>query len=200
MNSKENKMKNKMERLLKNIGIGYYNFKTETAQPKVQKERLTSDKMKDLFGTSYKDIVYFNFDTGTWNRPNYLGFTVGNQKIDTKDALEMRRMCELEPQMQALEVVASVTMATSDEDYPGTERIAKEPVYKRSRNIVGTLLLRDKVTGRILAPASCWLGVEAYPKMSIAAFYGADGLAYKLANNGQLRNKFISELVSQIQR
>lgn len=198
MNRETAKSNPKLQRLLKNIGIGTYNFEIKS-EPGV-KEMLTQDKMKDLFGESYKNIVYFNYDTGVWNRPNYLGFSIGDQRVDTRDAMEMRRMIELEPQMQKYELAASVTMATGDEEYPGTNRVAKIPQYKRARNIVGTLILRDKKTGKILPVVPCWLGVESYPKMSIAAFYGADGLAYKLANIGQLRNMFVSELVQQIQK
>ena len=182
--------------LLKNVGIGCYNFKSY--EPK--KEILTTEKMKNLFGASYKDIVYFNFDTGTWNRPNYLGFSMGNQKIDTEHAMEMKRLVETESEMQALEVVASVTKSVPDAQYPGNGRVTPYAQYKRACNIVGTLVLRDRTTGKILSVPACWLGVEAYPKMSVAAFYGADGFVYKLANDGFLRDTFVSELARQIQR
>ena len=198
MNKETVKSNPKLQRLLKNIGIGSYNFEIKS-EPGA-KEILSQGKMKDLFGESYKNIVYFNYDTGVWNRPHYLGYSIGDQRVDTRDAMEMRRMIELEPQMQGYELVASVTMATDDENYPGTGRITHEPQYKRARNIIGTLILRDKKSGKILPVAPCWLGVESYPKMSIAAFYGADGLAYKLANVGQLRNMFVSKLVHQIQK
>lgn len=200
MQDKSKKFDPKWARLLKNVGIGCYNFKVKPqVQPVVEKEILTDGKMKNLFGASYENIVYFNFDTECWNRSRYLGFTMGDQSVDARNAMEMKQMVEKEPEMQGLEVVASVTMSTPDCEYPGTGNIAGKPTYKRARNIVGTLILRDKVSGKILPPAPCWLGVDDYVKVSVAAFYGADGLVYKLANNGQLRNKFISELTRQIQ-
>ena len=201
MNRQTKKPNQKWQALLQNIGIGYYNFKTK---PEVattsEKEILTTVKMKSLFGASYDNIVYYNFDTDVWNRSKYLGFTMGNQSIDARNAIEMKRMVEMEPEMQDLEVVASVTMSTTDAEYPGNGNVAAAVKYKRDRNIVGTLVLRDKTTGKILPVVPCWLGVEDYSKISVAAFYGADGLAYKLANNGQLRRTFISELARQVQR
>lgn len=199
MKEKMKKFNPKLRALLKNIGIGYYNFKSETKNTG-EKELLTTNKMRDLFGASYENIVYFNFDTECWNRSKYLGFTIGDQTIDARNAMEMKRMVEMEPEMQDLEVVASVTMSTTNAEYPGNGNVASAVKYKRDRNIVGTLVLRDKTTGKILPVVPCWLGVENYSKMSVAAFYGADGLAYKLANNGQLRRTFISELARQVQR
>lgn len=199
MKEKMKKFNPKLRALLKNIGIGYYNFKSETKNTG-EKELLTTNKMRDLFGASYENIVYFNFDTECWNRSKYLGFTIGDQTIDARNAMEMKRMVEMEPEMQDLEVVASVTMSTTNAEYPGNGNVASAVKYKRDRNIVGTLVLRDKTTGKILPVVLCWLGVENYSKMSVAAFYGADGLAYKLANNGQLRRTFISELARRVQR
>lgn len=199
MKEKMKKFNPKLRALLKNIGIGYYNFKSETKNTG-EKELLTTNKMRDLFGASYENIVYFNFDTECWNRSKYLGFTIGDQTIDARNAMEMKRMVEMEPEMQDLEVVASVTMSTTNAEYPGNGNVASAVKYKRDRNIVGTLVLRDKTTGKILPVVPCWLGVENYSKVSVAAFYGADGLAYKLANNGQLRRTFISELARRVQR
>ena len=201
MDKKTKKQNPKLRALLQNIGIGYYNFKTKPEnKPVSEKEILTASKMRNLFGASYENIVYYNFDTDVWNRSKYLGFTIGDQNIDARNAVDMKRMVEMEPEMQDLEVVASVTMSTTDAEYPGSGNIASKVKYKRARNIVGTLVLRDKITGKILPVAPCWLGVEDYSKISVAAFYGADGLAYKLANNGQLRRMFISELARQVQR
>lgn len=201
MSEKSKKFNPKLHALLKNIGVGYYNFKSKPVPESVpEKEILTAGKMRNLFGASYENIVYFNFDTESWNRSRYLGFTIGNQAVDARDAMEMKRVLEQKPEMQQLEVVASVTMATPDSEYPGTGNIAKNPIYKRSANIVGTLILRDKTTGKILPVAPCWVGVEDYKKMSIAAFYGSDGLAYKLASDGVLCDRFVSELMRQVQR
>ena len=204
MQEKQKKINPSFQTLLKKVGIRGYSIASGVeagGQKKdVQKEILTTEKMKALFGASYKDIVYYNFDTATWNRPNYLGFTMGNQRIDALHAKEMKQLIEKEPEMQNLEVVASVTKSVPDEQYPGNGRVTPYAKYKRASNIIGTLVLRDKITGKVLSVPACWLGVEAYPKMSVAAFYGADGFAYKLANDGYLRDKFVSELVRQIQR
>ena len=175
-------------------------FGSDTLPKATEKELLTVGKMKSLFGAAYKDIVYFNFDTGLWNRSSYLGFGIGNQNIDTRNALEMKSAVEKESEMQGREVVASVVKAVDRDDYPGDGRISSGAKYKRSSNVIGTLVLRDKNTGKILPIAPCWLGVEAYPMVSVAAFYGADGLGYKLANNAKLRNLFLSELSRQTQR
>ena len=99
MKEKMKKFNPKLRALLKNIGIGYYNFKSETKNTG-EKELLTTNKMRDLFGASYENIVYFNFDTECWNRSKYLGFTIGDQTIDARNAMEMKRMVEMEPEMQ----------------------------------------------------------------------------------------------------
>ncbi len=165
-----------------------------------EKELLTDQKMKTLFGAEYKNMVYFNFDAGAWNRNSYLGFSMGNQEIDTRNAIAMRRSLEFDKRMHGLEVVAAITMSVPDEIYPGTHQVAQKLKYKRSRNIVGTLLLRDRGTGKIIDTHGTWFGVEQYEKMSAAAFYGADGFAYTIAQNAQIRDKFISGLMPTLQR
>ena len=189
----------KLKCLLKNVGIGSYNFKS-SINSGVNKEVLTDDKMRSLFGASYNKIVYFNFDTGVWNRPNYLGFTIGDQRVDTNNALEMCKKIEQDPKMAKYELVASVTMATSDNQYPGTGRCANNVDYKLASNIVGTLILRDRETGCILSMIPGWMGVDQFEKRSVAAFYGADAMAYKLANNSHLRLNFVSYILNQIQK
>ena len=43
--------------------------KNKTVKPV---EVLTDDKMRDLFGTNYSNIIYYNYDKGAWNRNEYL--------------------------------------------------------------------------------------------------------------------------------
>ena len=166
----------------------------------VERELLTDQKMKSLFGANYKNIVSFNFDAGAWNRSSYLGFSIGNQNIDTRDAIEMRRMLELDERVKNFEIVATVTMSVPDELYPGTHNVGRDVKYKRARNIVGTVVLRNKATGKILKPNNTWFGVEKYEKMSAAAFYCADSFAYQVARNSQIRDRFVAGIISDYQR
>lgn len=170
------------------------------SQVLVEKEQLTDQKMKVLFGAKYKNMVYFNFDAGAWNRNTYLGFSMGNQQIDTRNAIAMRHALEFDKRMDNFEVVATVTMAVPDESYPGTHQFGANMNYKRSRNIAGTVVLRDKTTGKIIDSGKSWFGVENYEKMSAAAFYGADGFAYLIAKNADVRDKFISGVMLDYQR
>ncbi len=164
------------------------------------KELLTDNKMKSLFGAEYKNIVYFNFDLGKWNRNNYLGFSMGNQNIDTNNAIEMRRVLELDGRLASFEVVAAVTMSVPDTVYPGNQNVVREVKYKRARNIVATVVLRDKNTGKIINNKRIWFGVDQYQKISIAAFYGADAFVYQIAQNAKVRDMFISNVVLNYQR
>lgn len=190
-------MKFDKTRLLKNIGIGTYNFK---AKP-VIKENLTADKMRDLFGSSYKQVVCFDYLSGNWNRDKYLGFSMGNQSIDTAHAMELRRIMQYDERMSGFELAAIVSMSVPDEQYPGTGCTTSNKLsYKRSRNIVATIILRDKLTGNIVQAPNVWIGVDRYDMMSAAAFYGADAFVYKMANNYHMRKKFMDSLIYEMTR
>ena len=125
---------------------------------------------------------------------------MGNLNIDTRDAIQMRRMLELDERIKNFEVVATVSMSVSDEMYPGAHKVVYDAKYKRARNIVATVVLRDKATGKIVKPQNMWFGVENYEKMSAAAFYCADVFAYMIAQNSQIRDKFVSAIMSSYQR
>ena len=165
------------------------------------KEPLSIDKMKNLFGTSYKQVVCFDYLSGNWNRDKYLGFSMGNQSIDTAHAMELRRIMQHDEQMSAFELAAVVSMSVPDEQYPGTDCTTSNKLsYKRSRNIVATIILRDKLTGNIIRTPNVWMGVDKYDMMSAAAFYGADAFVYKMANNYSMRKKFMDSLIHKMTR
>ncbi|MBR5575275.1 MAG: hypothetical protein IKV93_01910 [Alphaproteobacteria bacterium] len=188
MNNEKFKNNPRLQRLLLNVGIGSYNFKIRQDKPVAVAEKLTDAKMRELFGANYKNIVYYNFDTGTWNRDSYMGYSIGNQKTDTKNANEMRRV--MESDMNGWTLVAAAVMAVGDEDFSSVgAEIPSNVQYKRSGNIAGTVVLRNPM-GQIVNVRMPYIGVAKYEKISLASFFGADAFAYSVATNADFRQKF----------
>lgn len=169
-------------------------------QNNITKETLETSKMKDLFGANYTKILYFDFDNNQWNRSDYLGFSTGNQSTDTVQANKFRNTLQPRLSKFGFEIVATITMAVSDSEYPGTNKsTTNTPSYKRANNIIGTVILRDKATGKILKP-NTWMGINKYQMMSTAAFFGANDFMYRICINKQIRDNFIKTILAQRQR
>lgn len=118
-------------------------------------DKLDDKKMSELFGTNYHGIIYYNFETNTWNRKN------PNAGIDTTHALELKKRVETDPKMRDIEIIAAVAMPISETEYPGWGAVVHNPKYSSTGNsIVGTVVRRDKRTGKILPIASGWIGIR----------------------------------------
>lgn len=166
-------------------------------QNKTTKEILDAQKMKDLFGANYTKVLYFNFDNNQWNRSDYLGFSTGNQSIDTVQAYKFQETLRPHLNKSNFEIVATVTMSVNDTEYPGTNKSTiRTPIYKRANNIIGTVILRDKTTGKIFKP-NTWMGINKYQMMSAAAFFGANDFMYRICTNKQIRDNFIKTILAQ---
>lgn len=168
-------------------------------QNNTTKQTLNTSKMKDLFGANYDKVLYFNFDNSQWNRSDYLGFSTGNQLTDTDQAYKFQEKLRPHLSKSNFEIVATVTMSVNNTEYPGTNKSTiRTPDYKRANNIIGTVILRDKTTGKIFKP-NAWMGINKYQMMSAAAFFGANDFMYRICTNKQIRENFIKALLAQRQ-
>lgn len=165
----------------------------EKQQVVASKEVLTPLKMVELFGVNSGDVILYDFDKNAWNRDNYVGYSC-NKVSFSEDANSLRIMkCVLETDLRfaGLEVVAAVTMVVKN--YPGWGRVVKNPVFDvNSGNVVGTVILRDRKTGKILARPSSWLGIFDYGYVYGAVNGGMRGFAYDTLHVSKYRDRLIA--------
>ncbi|MBQ8256009.1 MAG: hypothetical protein IJY99_03535 [Alphaproteobacteria bacterium] len=155
------------------------------------KEILTDDKMADLFGLNYNGILFYNFDAKKWNTDKYMGVPVSGQDIDTANAVEMRTKMHRMKDFANYELVAVVTMVVSSVVYPTQDDVVENPRYDLTGNsVVGTVVRRDKKTGRILPLDNRWVAVRRYVNHADAC---ADG-AFRFVNDGA-KNSFYRKLL-----
>ena len=132
-----------------------------TKRPVYSKEELTDKKMRELFGANYAGLLYYNFETHKWNRTEYMGQPIKNQHFDTNQAVELKRLAELDAAFNDLEIVAVASIAIDSDLYPGWSKTIFNPTYLRNgQSIVATVIRRDRRTGCILPIASEWMGVR----------------------------------------
>lgn len=94
------------------------------------KEILTDDKMRQIFGANYSEVLYFNFDNGRWNRRKYRGYKISDQFLDTNNAKLMKVDFDACAFAKAYELAALA-------------------VRNRGRTLIGGVLLRDLKSGKI---------------------------------------------------
>jgi len=124
-------------------------------------DKLDENKMSELFSANYHGITYFNFETNKWNRNNYKIDAKKHQGIDTVHAQELKRNIEQDPNMRDIEVIAAVAMTINEPDYPGWGEIIHNPKFSATgKSVIGTIVRRDKRTGKILPVTSEWMGIH----------------------------------------
>ncbi len=124
------------------------------------KEILTDDKMRELFGTNYEGLMYYNFDSGKWNCERFYGYCVPYQEETEKMAKNLKKMLEETPQFKNWDVVACVTTLIRDKYFSGMAQKVNRPRFnKKGKSVVGTIVCRDKATGKIMPVPVDWSGV-----------------------------------------
>lgn len=135
------------------------------------REVLNDEKMKVLFGAKYQNIVYYNFDTRQWNTDKYNGVKLkfgkhaGDDRGRVKREIESRggAFYECNPMVGSVgfrnkELVAVAVMQARDnvEGYRPAPLI--EPEFDATgRVIAGTIVLRDKWTGKLINVPNQWV-------------------------------------------
>lgn len=137
------------------------------------KEVLTDAKMQELFGGLYKNIWYYDIEADKWNRHEYFKLTGGSYFFAENDMQQVKRIVQSQKEFENFEVLAPVVMSVSEKDYPGNGGIVQRVKYKSySPYLVGTIVKRDRASGKIMRVPDKWVGVCEF----------AD--AYSLSQNG----------------
>lgn len=112
-----------------------------------QKEVLTNKKMKKIFGANYSGLIFYNFDFEKWNVKNPMESVLKNK---TYTLNLIKRIMDKKMQDLHLELVSLVTMPVADANYIGWGRSLGQQKFDKSGHVLaGTLLWRDKVSGKL---------------------------------------------------
>ena len=161
------------------------------------KEVLTDDKMRELFGMNYDGILYYNFDAKKWNTGKYMGIPVKGQDIDTANAIEMQIKMHRMKEFADFELVAVVTMLVPSNLFSTCDNIVENPQYDMSGNaVLGTIVKRGKVSGRILPMVNRWVPVRRYIDHDTACADGSYRFVFEGATN-PLYSKLLVEKLCQ---
>lgn len=173
--------------------------KTSVASPVVSGEKLTDEKMQNLFGVNYSGIMYYNYDTKSWRGDKYLGYCMPYQDVVEKDAVAFKRLLEAEPDFKNFELVAFATMLIKDRYFPGVASKIVRPFFnQKGRAVVGTIVVRDRKDGKILPLPSDWVGVY-FPEIGHcnAIWYGPKWMATNGLEMPEFRRRIIRNYTKQ---
>lgn len=128
---------------------------------KIDKEFLDVMKMRELFGVNYESIEYFDYDTGELN---------SGHKVSRSDNMIYRNFKNILSKDARFnnhyELAAVVSLSVSPYPYSDVNdgQIVRCPKYVKpdtgflkQTGYVGTIVCRDKKTGKILPVSSKWL-------------------------------------------
>lgn len=107
----------------------------------ISKEVLTDDKMCQIFGANYSDVVSFNFDAGRWNKRKYHGYLILDQFLDTNNAKLMKMAFDKYSCEHGYELVAVASRAIDGV-------------------LSGAVVVRDLRDGKIIKQPSEWFVVQ----------------------------------------
>ena len=119
-----------------------------------KQECLTNKKMREIFGKTYNGLVFYNFDLKKWNGKSV---DLSKLKNNSYEINLVKRVLEAEIKELDFELVALVTMSISDSKYVRWGRAIDNAKYDAKGHVlVGGLLWRDKVNGRVLSGGVGW--------------------------------------------
>lgn len=107
----------------------------------ISQEVLTDDKMRQVFGASYSNVVSFNFDTGRWNKRKYRGYPISDQFLDTNNAKLMKSVFDKDSCAHGYELAAVASRAVDGV-------------------LSGAVVVRDLTDGKIIKQPSRWFVVQ----------------------------------------
>lgn len=126
-------------------------------------EKLSDEKMRQLFGVKYQSLLYYNFDTNKWNTNEFLGKGMLGIQTNIVYAEKLKSDIEVMPEFKDYEVAALVFMPIASEKYQqNSADFVRDPsfcVRKYSFNgyaLVATLVVRNLKMGKIIPVSSIW--------------------------------------------
>ncbi|MBR5153171.1 MAG: hypothetical protein IKW57_00015 [Alphaproteobacteria bacterium] len=133
------------------------------------KELLTDAKMHELFGANYKHILYYNFDEKRWNTDRYF-YGLTDLEFATDITKQAKPVFARAKAFRGMELVAVIVMAVEDKVYLGFGDVARnpKPFVKNPGASVGTIVCRDKSTGKIVYEPNAWLGISRWADAATA--------------------------------
>lgn len=149
--------------------------------------------MKLLFGASYNNMWFYNFDTKTWNTDKYLGHDIFNERYNTTNVYAMKQMVELD--FPNLEVAGCAMMPVSLKDYPNLDkRMIDNPIPNyRGMGMVGTLICRNKDTNEFLAVKHNWVGVGGFTSREQMIQAAMSNFAVRTARDYYFRQRVMAK-------
>lgn len=155
-------------------------------------EKLNDSKMRKLFGTNHNGILYYNFDLNKWNRDNLMGYKIASIDATTNATKSMKTALENEAFFSDYELIAVVTMPTDTKTYSDWGGRVNNPVYaSHGTAMVGTIVIRERATGKIMPVPQTWIGIDKYGTIARAAANGALIFAYRSANTHNFRRNLM---------
>ena len=158
------------------------------------KEVLGTEKLRQLFGEKFRDVIYYDYDRGVWIAPTDTDlrlsypYNVGG----------MKKALEREPKLQNYELVAAATMTIQGKYYTGRKMVIKNPVLNPGgRTVVGNVVLRDKRTGNILPVASDWVTVAKFYMRQHALMHGFSMFVNNIAERSDYREVLVEANIRQ---
>ncbi len=157
------------------------------------KERLTDDKIQKCLGANYEGVMYYNFDAGKWKSNVCLECDMPYQDRFEKLMWEFKAVLERDVKFSGYELVAVVTMVVKERLFPGVGGRVTRPFFTRGgTGVVGTIVRRDKKTGKLLSMPSNWNGVGVSKLGGFdAIWYGPKWFAMAGIENPEFRHALI---------
>lgn len=159
------------------------------------KEELTDYKMQNLFAANYRGILYYNFDTKSWNTNRYQGAEYIDADMFGRKAGHLKEFLENMPEFKNLELVAYVTMLNNSDYFPGWCESIEKPVFSRQgKSVLANIVCRSRKSGRILPVSNSWIGVKACPDNVTAVHFCYDATSVAITRS-VLRDTLVNNFI-----
>lgn len=129
---------------------------------KIVLEKMSDEKMQQMFGVKYQAVLAYNFDLKKWNTNQYMGKSVSNEADNTLYANKLKAYVETLPCCKDYDLVALAFMSIAPEEFTKVGRLRYSPKFCMRKYsfdghaLAATMIFRDWRTGKILPLSNSW--------------------------------------------
>lgn len=162
-------------------------------------EKLSDDKMHQLFGAKYQAVLFYDFEAQKWNTEKFIEMPMLGVCNNRAAANKLKANIELCPEFKNLGVAALVFMPIASEKYPGFGCFLCNPSFSMRQYsfngyvAVATIVVRDLNSGKILPVSQFWVGAGKSMTRYGLAQSVVQSFVTNLLKNDAIKKDFIAK-------
>ena len=151
---------------------------------------LTRANIENLLDVPYRNMLAYDYRTGTLNLRDYAGCPAGGVFMNGDRA---RVALESMSEMEGRKLVLAAVQGVSEVSWPGVNKFEKYPLNnERSTFVMGNMIVYNPKTGLYEANPAGWMGLNINDLVARGQYMGLQNFLFQMWFRDQERRKFVA--------